>query len=260
MVAAEDSSRVVPEIDTRSFDLHPQTSLANGAAVLCLHGLTATPFEVRPVAEALAARGLRARGPVGAGHEGGARLLAHTPRRDWLANARSELAALRAEHDRVFLVGVSMGGLLSLRLAETERVDGLVVIGTPLALAPPVPQLLPLIRWIQPYRKKNGSDIQDPIARARHPSIPAMPMASVAELIELQSEVIPELSKIEAPILVAHGGRDRTARPRDAQRIFDSVSSVEKELFYLERSGHIATVDYDGPALARATADFLGRR
>ena len=28
----------------------------------------------------------------------------------------------------------------------------------------------------------------------------------------------------------------------------------------LERSGHVVTVDYDGPALARAAADFLGRR
>jgi carboxylesterase len=87
-----------------------------------------------------------------------------------------------------------------------------------------------------------------------------MPLDAVAELIALQHEVIPSLGEITAPILIAHGSRDRTARPRDAARIHAEVGSTEKELFMLERSGHVATVDYDGRALARAAADFLGRR
>ena len=87
-----------------------------------------------------------------------------------------------------------------------------------------------------------------------------MPFNSVQELIRLQSEVIPGLERIQAPILVAHGQLDRTARPRDAQRVHDAVGSVEKELFLLARSGHVATVDYDGPALATAVSDFLARR
>jgi carboxylesterase len=72
--------------------------------------------------------------------------------------------------------------------------------------------------------------------------------------------VIPALGEIDIPILIAHGRLDSTARPRDAERIYREVASKEKELFFLERSGHVATVDYDGPALARAVADFLGRR
>jgi carboxylesterase len=253
-----DSSPRTPQ--AMGFDLRPDAALANGAAALCLHGLTGSPDEVRPIAEALVARGLRARGPVGGGHQGGPEQLAITSHEVWIESARREFDALRSEHERVFLVGVSMGGLLSLRLAQTARVDALVVVGVPLVLAPPIPQLLPLLRRIKRFRKKRGADIQDPVARARHPSWPRMPLDAVAELIELQAEVIPELSAISAPILVAHGQRDRTARPRDAVRIHDEVGSSDKELFLLERSGHIATVDYDGPALARAAADFLGRR
>jgi carboxylesterase len=247
-------------VDFDAFEYRPADGEANGAAALCLHGLTGTPYEVRPVAEALLARGIRVRAPWMAGHEGGAEVLATTPREAWVEEARALLAELRAEHERVFLVGVSMGGLVSLRLAETETVDGMVVIGVPLVLAPPVPQLLPLIRRFVSSRPKSDSDIQEPRARARHPGLSAMPFSAVAELIALQSEVIPDLARVQAPILVAHGRLDRTARPRDAKRILDEVGSNEKELFYLERSGHVATVDYDGPALARAAADFLGRR
>lgn len=249
------------EVDSNAFDLRPSLEEANGAAALCLHGLTGTPYEVRPVAEALVARGVRARGPWMAGHEEGAEALAKTSWQAWVEEARSELSALRAEHDRVFLVGMSMGGLVSLRIAETEEIDAVAVIGTPLVLAPPIPQILPILRrFVSSRAKKGGSDIREPGARARHPGLSSMPFSAVAELISLQSKVIPDLGRIHAPILVAHGRLDRTARPRDAQRILEAVGSKEKELFFLERSGHVVTVDYDGPVLARAVADFLGRR
>ena len=152
-----------------------------------------------------------------------------------------------------------MGGLLCLRLAQTLRVDALVVVGTPLVLAPPIPQLLPLLRRLMRFRKKGASDIQDPEARARQPGQRLMPLDAVAELIALQGEVISQLAAISAPILVAHGEKDRTARPRDARRIHAEVGSRDKKLCMFERSGHVVSVDYDGPALARAAADFLAR-
>ncbi len=254
------SAAEMEEVDPGAFDLRPAAADATGTAALCLHGLTGTPYEVRPVAEALVARGIRARAPWMAGHEGGSDVLATTSWQAWVEEARSELATMRAEYQRIFLVGVSMGGLVSLELAASEEIDAMVVIGTPLVLAPPIPQLLPLVRRFVSSRPKTSSDIREPGARARHPGLSAMPFSAVAELIELQSTVIPKLSDVRAPILVAHGRHDRTARPRDAARILDEVGSSDKELFYLERSGHVATVDYDGPALARAAADFLGRR
>lgn len=242
------------------FDLRPDPASARDAAVLCLHGLTGTPYEVRPLAEALVARGLRAVGPWMAGHEQGHACLARTPHDEWVELARRALAELRRDHPKVFLVGVSMGGLVSLRLAQTEAVAGLVVVGTPLALPRAITWLAPLVRPFWPYRRKRGSDIQDPEARARHPGLEAMPLAAVVELTKLQTIVAGALDRIEAPILVSHGRLDRTARPSDASRIHDAVGSRERELFYLERSGHVATVDYDGPALARAAADFIARR
>lgn len=251
----------VDSVDRSAFDLRP--AVADGApvaAVLCLHGLTGTPYEVRPIAQALVARGLRARAPWMAGHEQGHEALARTCCEDWVQLAERELASLRAEHRKVFVVGVSMGGLVALRLAETRSVDGLVVVGTPLALKSPLPWLARVLRKVVPFRPKRGSDICDPVARARHPGLEAMPLASVCELVRLQVLVIAELSRIRAPILVAHGRHDRTAPPRDAARIYAAVASTEKELFYLERSGHVASVDYDGPALALAAADFIARR
>lgn len=242
-----------------AFDLRPEPGVARDAAVLCLHGLTGTPYEVRPIADALVARGLRARGPWMAGHEAGHATLARTPHAEWIALAERELERLRAEHARVFLVGVSMGGLVSLRLAQTRVVEGLVVVGTPLSLGPLIPPLARLLRPLLPYRMKRGSDIRDPGARARHPGLDAMPLAAVTELVALQGRVVGDLERVTAPILVTHGRLDRTARPADAQRILAGVSSEDRALVYLERSGHVATVDYDGPELTRRAVDFVDR-
>ena len=257
--SGEAGSPSVAKADDSPFELSPDSDRATGAAALCLHGLTGTPHEVRPVAEALAARGVRARGIRMAGHGESIEVLARTRRDAWVERAAGALRELRAEHDRVFLVGVSMGGLVSLRLAQVAAVDALVVIGTPLALAPPLPQLVRLLRPVVWARRKRGSDIRDPVARARHPETAAMPLDAVAELIALQREVVPALDRIRAPILVAHGRLDRTARPRDAERLHRSVGSQHRELLMLPRSGHVATVDYDGADLARAAADFLTR-
>ena len=86
-----------------------------------------------------------------------------------------------------------------------------------------------------------------------------MPLAAVTELVALQGLVAPALGRVHAPILVSHGRLDRTAQPRDAARIHDAVASGDKGLVYFERSGHVATVDFDGPELARRVADFIAR-
>ena len=245
-------------VDPRPFALGPVES---EAAVLCLHGLTGTPYEVRPLAEAFAAAGLRAVGPALPGHgKSPADLAAIGSWEEWADAARSELRDLTARHQRVFAAGLSMGGLLSLLLASERLVDALVVVGVPLRLPAPIPWVVPFVkRWV-PYVGKNaGSDIQDAAARARHPSYPAMPLHSVHELTKLQAVVRRRLRQITAPILVAHGSLDRTANPADADRIFAGVSSSEREILWLRASGHVVPVDHDGPELARAAAAFLTR-
>lgn len=249
------STSAVP-VDPSPFDLPGD----GRAAALCLHGLTGTPYEVRPVGEALARRGIRARGPALPGHNATPEQLARVSHTAWLAAALSHLGELRAASERVFVVGLSMGGLLALDLAAAEPIDGVITIGTPLRLHHPLAWLIPLVKHVRPMqRKRQGSDICDAAARERHPSYDVMPLHAVHELQRLQRRVRSRLARVTAPILVAHGAHDRSARPADARRIHAGVSSRVRELIFFESSAHVVPVDFDGPRLAEAAGAFLDR-
>jgi len=254
-------------VDPEPFDLTGDPAGEGGgadagrAAALCLHGLSGTPYEVRPLGEALAARGIRAVGPLLPGHGETPEALRGVPYTAWTEAVGAVWRRLRAEHERVHVVGLSLGGLLGLWLASRERhADGLVVVGTPLRLRSPAVRLVPAAkRFVHFVPKRTGSDIRDPAARARHPSLPLMPLASVHELMRLQARVRSALPRVRAPILVAHGRLDATAHPEDARAIAAGVASPERQLLWLERSGHVVPVDRDGPRLAAAVAEFLAR-
>jgi carboxylesterase len=243
-------------VDPAPFDLPG----SGPAAALCLHGLTGTPYEVRPLGEALSRAGIRSVGPALPGHNATPRELAELRYEAWLEAAREQLGELRQRHDTVFVVGLSMGGLLTLALASEGPLPGAVVVGTPLRLRRRIAWLVPLLRHLVPFpRKRGGADIRDAAARRRHPSYSVMPLAAVHQLQRLQRHVRPALGRVRAPLLVAHGAHDATADPADSREIFERVASSEREHLLLEASSHVVPVDRDGARLAEAVAAFLTR-
>lgn len=251
--AAVEAPEIV--VDVAPFDLGDRSARR---AALCLHGLTGTPYEVRSLGEALAAAGVRAVGPVLPGHDESPAALAALRHTDWLESVREKLRRLRAEHERVVVVGLSLGGLLALALGSEEPVDALAVVGTPLRFRRVVRWGVPVLKYVFPFVKKGqGSDIRDPAARRRHPSFPVMPLRSVHELMPLQRRVEAGLASIRAPILVAHGRLDTTANPVDARTIYERVASPQRRLLILEDSGHVVPVDLGASRLAEAVVELL---
>src|SRR5512137_1186215 len=180
--------------DGRPFDLPGGPDVA-----LLLHGLTGTPFELRPVAERLHRQGARCVAPAMAGHESPARLAA-TRWRDWVEGARAVLLDLPPAR-RTLVVGSSMGAMVACALAaeHPERVDGLALLapameltragrlGAWLAVHTPLARVMPVIP------KRGGSDVADPEARAANPCMDGVPLASVGQLAEMQRRVEPLL-------------------------------------------------------------------
>lgn len=119
-------------------DASPFSFEGDGRGVVCIHGFTASPFEMRFVGEALARAGMTVRGPTLPGHATSARDLASREWRHWADAVERAIEELSRRCDQVAVVGQSLGGLLALRAAQ-ERGAGLTAVASlaaPLWLTP----------------------------------------------------------------------------------------------------------------------------
>jgi carboxylesterase len=224
--------------------------------VLCLHGLSGTPWDVRHPAEVLAAHGFRCAGPLLPGHGTDPAELARTPARAWLEAALAAHDALAARHSRVYVLGLSMGGLLALALCQQRAVRGAVLLATPLFI--PARLRLPvrlLHRVVRSVPRIPG--IADPLARDANPGYRRMPLPAVYSLLGLQREVRAGLGAVRQPLLLVYSAADRTVGFENAGLLRSSVASARVELLHLERSGHVLTVDLERELIAQTIARFL---
>ena len=230
---------------------------AGGPAVLCLHGLTGTPWEVRLPAEALTEAGFACLGPLLPGHGTRPRELEGVSGAAWLDAALGAWDWLAQTHARVYALGLSLGGVLCLRLAACRPVAGAVLIGTPLRLHPAVRAGVGLFRRLVFSVPKTPS-ILDPVARERHPGYREMPLGSVHELIRLQRGLRAGLGDVRCPLQLIYSRADPTVDPGDAERILAAVCPGPHEVLYLEDSGHVSPVDRESERLCAASVEFLG--
>jgi carboxylesterase len=231
-------------------------------AVLLLHGLTGSTFELVPVAQRLHSAGLRCLAPLMAGHGGAARDLAGVPWAEWVGKALRDLARLERAR-RTFVVGSSMGALVACALAHErpERVDGLALLAPALELRPfgKLAALLgraPLLRRLA-FPKRSGSDVSDPEMRRRNPCMDAVPASAVRELARLEAHVDRLLPSVSAPALVVQGREDHTVTVAGARRLAERIGSGPAPFVLLERSWHLVGIDVERDRCAEAAAEFL---
>jgi carboxylesterase len=230
--------------------------------VLVLHGFTGTPWEVRPLCQRLAERGLTVSAPLLAGHGTTARALAATRATDWEQSAALALHSLRARTDRVAVAGLSMGGLLGLQLCQRypETIAALILMAVPLGLPRPMRAAVrALVRVGVPWAipKLGGSDVRDRAMAAQNPGYRQFPLRAVAELCALQDAVAPTLHDIHTPTLVLHGFHDHTAPRESARAISDALGSRDVRLRFLAQSYHLLPVDVEREEVARLVGDFV---
>ncbi len=234
---------------TQSFDLGSPAD----PPCLFLHGFTGSPAELRPLAERIAVQGYRVIGPRLPGHGLGALDLVTAGAKDWIQVASETLQSLgRPAH----VLGLSMGGLLALRLAATEpaAVRSLALLAPAVRLAG-VGRLGAWVLWRVPslYRRwptvpwPTASDVRDPAMLGINPKNPRLSLFGIAELRRLQAGAFGDARRVKAPALVVIGKRDRTVSNRAARQL---ASVLHARVEVAPRSGHQLGLDYDRGEIA----------
>jgi carboxylesterase len=224
--------------------------------VLCVHGFTGNPHSVRGIAEACAAAGFAVELPRLPGHGTAVEDLIGRTFDDWRREAEAAYQRLAAACERVVIVGLSMGGTVTLRLvADHPEVAGFVAINPlisgPAELREAIEQLHESGMATMPAV---GNDIADPDS-IEYASYDAAPLAPLLSLFTEIDSLVPRLSSITVPALVLTSRQDHVVPTESSVTLVESLGGPVEHV-WLERSFHVAPLDYDGPEVLRRTLDF----
>ncbi|MCA1709104.1 MAG: alpha/beta fold hydrolase, partial [Actinobacteria bacterium] len=179
---------------------------------------------------------------------------------DWTRAVEGAFHELAAECEEVFLVALSFGAALALDLAARypDEVAGIVTLAGFVASKDPRRFLSPLIRKLVKSLPGVGNDIADP--ELKEIVYDRIPTNAAYFLLRQLKRARVGLPAVTAPILVMHGRNDHTVPPFNAQLIYDSVSSIDKELVWLANSYHVITLDHDRTEVFDRTYQFIVER
>jgi carboxylesterase len=232
----------------------------NKTGCLLVHGFTGSPKEMHWMGEYLANEGYTVLGIRLAGHATQPEDMMRMHWQDWLASVEDGYCLLKNQVDRIFLVGLSMGGILSLVFASRFPVAGVVTMSTPFAL--PSDPRLPFVKIFSlflPKMKKGPSDRHDLEAAKSHVEYPYIPTKAIIQLRDLLFEMRISLPKVSVPVLLIHSKQDKSVAPHNVEKIYSAVSSRDKQIFYVENSGHDIPREPDRNLVFKNTSEFIKR-
>ncbi len=237
-----------------------------GGPVGCVlvHGFTGAPEEMLWLGEYLADRGSSVLGVRLFGHGTQPEDMLRARWEDWIASVEDGYYLLQESCEQIIVLGLSLGGALSLYVASQLPLTGVVAMSTPFvtpdARVSKLRPILPLISTVWRFAQKDpSSDWHDAETADTHLSYNVQPVRAAVELDDLLREMRARLPHIQVPALLIHSRQDGAVPPEHAQQIFDQLQVRDKELLWLENSGHVVTRDAAREQVFHAAAQFISR-
>lgn len=237
----------------------PWSAAGDPHGALVLHGFTGCPQSMRGLAEAFAAAGFAVELPRLPGHGTDIADMLTTSATDWARAAEETYVDLAARCDRVVVCGLSMGATLSAWLATRHpEIAGLVVVnGAFGALDPAMRTGLIEARDGGADRIPGiGDDIADPDGHEL--AYAETPVDGLISLIDMMTELEDALPTISMPTLVITSRQDHVVPPASSEMFAARVGGPVEQV-WLERSYHVATLDFDAPEIEQRAIAFARR-
>lgn len=257
----------------------------NRNGVLLIHGLTGTPTEMRIVAKGLNKAGFTVYGMQLAGHCGDENDLCQTTWQDWYQSVEQAADFLATKVDNLFVAGLSMGAVLSLKLAadRPEQIKAVGVYGVTFYYDGwSIPFwakhgffLLKYLKKFNLFQKTTFNEqppygLKDERIRATisesmlggdsaAAGLAGNPFPALAEMQYLVKQVKQQLSQITSPCLIIHSSDDDIANiDTNAGLVQKSVKGPTK-FIKLDESYHLITIDRERRTVINETVSYFNQ-
>lgn len=219
-------------------------------AILVLHGFTGHPGDMEFLGKELNQNlDLTVAIPRLSGHGTNAADFRSTNANDWLRAAIDSYLDLKTKFNKIIVAGLSMGGLLSLQIANGFAVDKMILIAPALYATD---RKLPITHLLRFFKLKLEQDnYQEVLANSKTEEERLITedyyryhyAAQVAELHKLMLSTRKIIANIKTPALIISSIKDKVVPLRAAEEIYDQLKGpAALEVF--EESPHVIN---DGP-------------
>ncbi|NNN07601.1 MAG: alpha/beta fold hydrolase [Acidimicrobiaceae bacterium] len=235
----------------------PFFSAGSALGVLLLHGLTGTTSSMIDIARLCAAAGYTVSLPRLPGHGTSVEDMMRTGWSDWSGAALDAYDELATTCERIAVIGLSVGGGLSVHVAAHRRDVAALVFINPY-LKHPGPDWNDLAQGmldagVLTYDSV-GSDVKkEGVVETSYDRTPIAPALSWLRAVP---EVNDNLSTITAPSLLFTSTVDHVVEVDNGDELV-SKSNGSVERVWLENSYHVATMDNDHELIETRTMVFL---
>ncbi|MGE4320430.1 MAG: alpha/beta hydrolase [Acholeplasmataceae bacterium] len=218
-------------------------------AILLLHGFGGNLIEMQELGMLLAQLGHTVSIPLHPGHGMTFKDFLNTKISLWYEHSLAEYDRLKETYDKVIVMGLSMGGAMTLRIGIDREPYKLVSMSAP------------LIAFTQEQMEVHTRDEIN-----RHQEINHMDKDRYYEIfyhIKQENNRFYEddkkyLSKITSPILVIQGLKDHDRYKESSKMIIEGVNSKVVMHKYYEASGHVITMDKEKQEVFKDIIEFVG--
>ena len=237
------NQREIADADPSPFLLHPDHS--NGKGVLLIHGLLASPAELKDYGEYLQQQGYTVLAIRLKGHGSSPYSLRDKKLEDWHGSVQRGFAILKAYCNKIIVTGFSTGGALALKLAAEQHPEiiGLIVIAVPInfirksfALIPFLHGTNKLIKSVSAFEGAKPFIEND----AEHPHINYRntPVKSLFELRRLILSFKDFLPTVTVPSLIIQADNDPIVASSSAEELFNMLGSNVKKIELISADHH----------------------
>lgn len=222
----------------------------NEHAILLLHTFTGTVRDVKQLGHYLHEQGYTVLIPSYPGHGLPIQDFVKYDIDDWWKTVEESYLKLKDQYNTISLVGVSLGGLFSLKLAEKYDVNQLIVMSVPMkkdteGIKYRLKQFAPRMHKVissEPFPESNYQLIDN--------------YTGASKFVDYIENIINNLRKINSPTIILYGDRDDMSYHDSAQFIYDSIQS-KKFINHYGNAGHLMTVSKDKERIYTDILHFL---
>lgn len=234
----------------------PFTFEGGDRAVLLLHGFTGNSADVRMLGRFLEKKGYTCHAPIYKGHGVPPEELVHTGPEDWWKDVMNVYQHLKDQgYEKIAAVGLSLGGVFSLKLAYTLPILGVVPMCAPMYIKSEEIMYQGILAYAREYKKreqKSPERIEQEMFEFKQ-----TPMNTLKALQELIRDVRNNVDMIYAPTFVVQARHDEMINTDSANIIYNGVESTLKDIKWYEDSTHVITLDKERDVLHEDVYNFL---